>query len=220
MSQQAPEIRGPIPRGKTRRVIDEVATAAGTTTREFGIDSDSALISLFVESTSGDVDVVVKTLTEDGKEFVSTIFPTISSATANLVIRKAATAMTRLKVEVTYTGACTYEVRAKAIGFGEVSTKLLGAADATASQKDIGTTPTVLIPSALSDRAGLVVKNYGQNPGAPTLFIGFTAAEAASGNGFPLEPGEPLGMDIDAGQEVYAVASSGTVDVRIIEAGG
>lgn len=206
---------GALPRGKERLVIDETATTSGSKTVELGVDADTVIVSIFVTSVSGDLDVSVGTKGGEGEvEVIS--FPTVSSPTADLLIRKAAAIMDRLVITATYTDAVDYEVRVRGVGTGESSVRILGANEATASQTDISGVD-VLVPAALSDRAGLIVKN---NNSTGILYVGFTASEATSGNGYPIGPGESLGMDVAAGQEVYAVASTGTIDVRLLEAGG
>lgn len=210
------ELPGALPQGKERLVIDEAPTAAGSNTIELGVDADTVIVSLFVTSVSGDLDVSVKT--KGGSGTVEVIkFPTVSSPTADLLIRKAAAIMDRIQITATYTDAVDYEIRVRGVGTGEASVRILGANDATASQEDISTTAAVLVPAALTDRAGLIVKN---NNSSGILYIGFTAAEATSANGYPVGAGESLGIDVAAGQEIYGVASSGTIDVRLMEAGG
>lgn len=209
---------GPLPQGKTTVILDETVDAAGTTVREFGIDSDSVLISVFAEAVTGDLDIVVKTVTDDNEDIKQVpviTFPTITAATSNLIIRKAAAVMSRIRIEVTYTGTATYQVWARGIGTGEASVRILGANDGSASQLDVGTTATLLVPTALTDRSGIIVKNNGSG----TLYIGFTAGEATVAGGYPLTANESMGMDIAAGAEVYGVADAGTIDVRILEAG-
>lgn len=210
--------RGPLPRGKVRTVIDDSPTSGGSRSESFPIDADSILVSLFVESVSGSLDVSVKSFTESGKEIEVITFPTITSSTANLVIKKAAAVMSNIRIDASYTDAVTYEVRARGISIGEASIRILGPADGRASQIDVSSvTPTLLIPSSLDDRVGLIIKN---NDSSTNIFLGYESSEATTSNGYPLGPGESLGIDIASGQELYAFASSGTVDVRIMEAGG
>jgi hypothetical protein len=207
---------GALPQGKERLAIKEAPTAAGSKVVEFGVDADTVILSLYATSVSGDLDVTAETLGGEGSvEVIS--FPTISSPTTDLLIKKAATSMDRIRITATYTDGCDYEVRVRGIGTGATSVQILGAQDAKASQEDIGTTASVLVPSALTDRAGLILKN---NNTSGILYIGFTSGEATTGNGYPIGPGESIGIDVAAGQEVYGIASAGTVDVRLMEAGG
>lgn len=213
---------GSLPQGKERVVIGQgsdvsgTEAAAGSRSVEIGVDADTVIVSLYVTSVSGDLDLAVETVGGEGATEVIS-FPTVSAPTADLVIRKAAAIMDRIRITATFSDAVEYEVRVRGVGTGEASVRILGANDATASQTDISTSATLVVPAALTDRAGLIVKN---NNSTGILYVGFTAAEATTGNGYPIGPQESLGMDISAGQEVYAIASAGTIDVRLLEAGG
>lgn len=207
---------GSLPRGKEFKLIDQTATQAGSVTESIGIDSDSVLVSLFVEQISGDLDVIVYTEVDTDQEVELFRFPTISAVTGSLLIRKAALSMDRVKIVCTYTAGCKFSVRVRGIGAGEASVRIEGQTNAQASQASISTSAGVIIPSDLDDRVGLVLKN---NSTSGILYIGFTLGEATSGNGYPISPGESLGMDLAAGQSIYGLSSAGTIDVRILQAG-
>lgn len=208
----------PLPPGKIITVLDQVEIAANTRIARFTLDADSVLVSLFVESlTSGTVDVEVWTETEEGKESRVIAFPTISSVTTELLLRKAAACLSRVYVKVVNTGACTYEVRARGITAGELSVRIQGASAGSASSTTASTTPAVLIPVNLNERTALIIKNFNDSVG--TLFIGFTLAEATVTDGYPIRPTESLGIDIESGTSIYAVTDTGTVDVRLLQAG-
>lgn len=208
--------RGPLQPGQTRIVMDEVTEGAGSSTEKFVIEADSILVSLFASTVDAELDVVVSTYTETGKEVDIITFPQLTAATTNLVIRKAAATMSNIIIRATYTGAAEFEVRARGIGTGEASVRILAANEAKASQTDVSTTPVLLVPAALNDRAGLVVKNNNFTAGH-ILYVGFSLAEATAAVGYPLGPQEALGIDVAAGQEVYAVGTT-SIDVRIMEA--
>jgi hypothetical protein len=208
-------IIGPIPYGKTETIISRTAIIAGTITEYFHIESDSVLVSVFADVVSGTLDVSVYTLTEEGKEIGIITFPQLSAPTSELLLKKAAAAMSRIKVVATYSGATTFEVRARSIGAGESTVKILGASSGQTSAGTVTVTPSVLIAASLGDRTGLIIKNY--SPSA-TIFLGYTLAAANPTTGYPLGPGESLGMDISSGVALYAVASAGTVDIRIMVA--
>lgn len=210
--------RGPIPLGKTVTIIDEISTGGSPGQQEIhaSVESDSVLVSLFAEVVSGTLDVSVYTLTEEGKETEVISFPQLTAPTSELLLKKAAVVMSRIKVVATYTGNSTFEVRARGINAGETSVKVLGASDGRASQITIATTPTLIIPVSLSDRAGLVIKNFSTSK---TIYLGFTAGEATASNGYPLGPGEAMAMDVAAGVTLYAVSDSPSTDLRILEAG-
>lgn len=208
----------PLAVGKTIKAIEEAPTAAGTTTFSHAIDSDSVLVSLFASSVSGTLDVKVVTETTDGKELDIITFPQLSAATSNLVLRKAASTMSKIKIVVTYSDACDYQVYIRAIAAGEASIRILGANQAKASQTTVTTAGGVvaLIPSSLTDRAGVIVLN--NNISSGVLYIGFTIGETTTAVGYPIYAGQPLGIDVAAGVTVYALADGADVDVRLLEA--
>lgn len=209
---------GPLTTGKEVQVLKSVQTAAGTESVRFSVDAETVLLSAAIISTSGDVDIKVYTQGgDDGQEMQIISFPTISAPTTSLVMKKAAQTLQRVRVEVTFTGACSYNIRARGISGGAADVRILGATDATASASTVTTTAGVLVPSALTDRSGVVLKN---NNSTGIMYIGFTMAQAATSIGYPVGPQEALALDVDSGVEVYAVADAGTIDVRILEAGG
>jgi len=206
---------GSLPRGREFLLISDNKAAAGTTVETIGIASDSVLVSVFCKSVTGTLQIRVFTEVDVGEDVEIITFPEITTATANLLIRKAALSMDRVRVEAVYSGASEYSVRVRGIGAGETSVRIEGQTSATASKEDIGTTPQVIIPSDMEDRTGLILKN---NSTSGILYIGFTLAELAEG--YPIGPGESLGMDLAGGQSIYGVSSSGTLDIRILQAGG
>lgn len=210
-----PVDKGKIPYQVTCTLIDESTSGAGTTEVQASIEGDSVVISLFAEVVSGTLDVTVYTLTEEGKELEIISFPQLTAPTSELLLKKAALAMSRIRVEAIYTGSATYEVRAKPISAGETSVRLLGASEGSASQTTVPDSVTVLIPAALTDRSGLIIKNFSQNK---TIYLGFTSGEATYANGYPIGPGESMGMDLAAGVALYAIADTPSADVRIMEA--
>lgn len=119
---------GTLPRHKTSSLISETTTGAGTTDVLCSIEDDSVVLSLWVSFITGTLDVDVYTLTETGKEVLVHSFDQISVATSDLVFgRPAAHVHQRLRVEITYTGICSYEIRGKPISGGP--TLLQGATD-------------------------------------------------------------------------------------------
>jgi len=208
---------GVLQPGKTLLVMGEAVLAAGSQTRIFTLDSDTFQTSLFVSSITGQLDITIYTLTQEGREKEVITYSNVTATTNELLLKKAATAMGVVKVVAVYTGACSFELRAKGLSSGETSAKIQSANVARASQITIYTNSAILLPAALSDRKGVIVKNNSNNG---TLYIGFSQTQAASSIGYPLGKGEALSLDIGAGATLWAVASSGLIDVRIIEAGG
>jgi hypothetical protein len=208
---------GLIPPGKTKKLIEETLTSAGTTEVHFSIDADSFLSSLFVESTSGDLDIEFFTFTEDGQEVSLFSFPTISAPTADLLLRRAGVSMSNVKAVITYTDAVSYRLDVKPLQAGELETRILGATDAQNSQLTINTgVAQVLIPASLTDRAGLIVRN---NNTTGTLYVGYTIASTTLAEGFPVYPGGTYAADTSAGAVLYGVGDV-AIDTRIVEVGG
>jgi hypothetical protein len=54
------------------------------------------------------------------------------------------------------------------------------------------------------------------NNGSATLYVGFDSAVTAA-TGWPVNPGETLPTHSSAGAQVYGIAASGTLDVRVLE---
>lgn len=203
--------------GHTITLLDLVATTAGVSVKETTVESDNVLVSLFVEATAGDLDVVVETLTEEGKATNVIVFPTVSAPTTNLLIRKSAITMSRIKVTATYSDSCTFEVRARGIGTGETSVRILGVGDWDTEAATVGTTAAVLIPAALDDRNGLAIRNH---DATEDIYIAPTLAKATIAEGWPILAGESLQIDLVGGAEVYAIGTGAGIDIRIIQAGG
>ncbi len=215
-----PGLRGPLKAGKMVTVFGPkdggAPAAAGSESKTLPIDADSILVSLWVTSISGTLDVKVYTYTDTGQEIEAIVLPQATATSTDLLIRKAAAVMSNIRVEATYSDACEFDVRVRGIQAGESSVRILAANEAKASQTNIGTSATLLVPAAFTDRAGFVVKNNNTGAGE-NLYIGFTALEATASNGYPLGPQEAMGIDVAAGQSVYAIGST-AIDVRILEA--
>lgn len=206
--------------GVQERLFIEAPTAAGTLTKEISVQSDTVMVTLFVDSTAGDLTVNVWGFTDDAyqRKILLFSFPTISSPTTNLVLKRAAITTARVLVEAVYTDTCSYEIYVRAIMAGLSETKILGAAGLTMSQKDVPTgAPTNIIPASLQDRAGVVVKNWSSSG---TVYLGATTLEATISNGYPLGPKDAIAVDVSAGVSIYGVADAGVVDLRLSQSGG
>lgn len=206
--------------GVQQQLINEAPTAAGTTSKEISVQSDTILVTLWVQSVTSDLTVTVWSFTDDARtrKEVSIVFPTVSAPTTRLLLRRAAITTARTFVEAVYSGSCEYEIHVRAIEAGLVETRVTGAANLRMSQVDVPSgVPTVLIPASLTDRAGLVIRNWSATG---NVYIGATSGQASISAGYPLSPKESLGLDVQAGVAIYAVAETSTVDIRISEAGG
>lgn len=218
MSTHGIEYLGPVAVGRSIPVYRESLSAAATLQKTVLLEADSCLISLWVSSlSSGSLSVEVSTITEVGREFPIITFPAVTGPTSNLLLKKASLAMSRVVVRVIATGVCSFDVDLRGIGAGEASTKIVGSSNAVAVKYAATSTPGIVIPSTLSDRNGLVLKNNG-----PTgiLYMGFSLAEATLATGYPLAVGESLALDIAAGVNIYGVSSGGTLDIRTMQAFG
>lgn len=210
----------PLHPGRQTRIFNESPATAGTSIAQLSNEADTILLTLWVEAVSGDLDVNVYAFTDDlfQRRTLLFSFPTISAPTANLLLRRAAITTQRIQVEATYTGACQFEMHARAIYAGLVETRIVGSSDLEMTQVTVPVGPAVnVIPAALTDRAGLVIKNWST---AGDVFLGATAAQAAAGNGYPLAARDAIALDVNAGVEVWAVATGGSADLRIAQAGG
>lgn len=216
-------VSAPLQLGKETRVFALSPLAAGTNSKTLSMDAESVLISLYVESLAGTLDVQVLTYggeVNSGDEIPVITFPTITSPTTGLLLRKAASILQKIIVRVTYSDACTFEIRARGVSAGTASVSIQGANTFKTTQVNVTTSAVSLLPISLTDREGILIINNNAGSG-PTLYIAETLLKATSGLGIPISAGGgTISIDLAGGSEVFAVASSGTVDVRIAEAGG
>lgn len=209
---------GPLPLGKSATIMNEQPTTAGQKEVVFPIDAESILLSLYVRSISGTLDVTVFTQTDDGQELEVISFPQVSAPTPNIELRKAASVMGNIKVRAVFSDAVDFCIVGRGVTAGETSVRILGANQADNQQATVDdVTPTLLIAPSPFDRAGLIIKNFSSSP-SRTLFIGYTIAKTNETVGFPISPGESIGIDVSASVEVYGIASAGSIDVRIMTA--
>lgn len=207
----------PLKLGKEITVLNKTAPAAGSDEVSFIIESDTVLVSLQASVVTGDLDVDVFTEGTDGVQVRTINFPTLTAPTTDLVLRKASATMQKIVVKVTYTGSCSFIIRARGTATGEASFRILGNNDLLMSQKDVSTTAVSLIAAGLTDRSSVAVKN---NNTTGILYVGGSAGEATTTDGWPVGPQEVFVVDIAAGQELYGIADAGTIDVRLSESGG
>ena len=208
----------PLPPGKTILVMGESPNGAGSLSRIFTLDSDTFQTSLFVSSISGSLTITLSTITGEGKEKEVITYSPVTSPSTQLDLKRAVSAMGVIKATAVFTGACSFELRAKGLSTGLMSANIQSATTAKASQINVSSTPAVLLTAALVDRKGVIIKN--NTNGTSVLYLGFSEAQASIGTGYPLGKGEALGMDVAPGAVLWAVSGNGSIDVRIIEAGG
>jgi hypothetical protein len=207
--------------GVQERILAETTTAAGTTSKEGVIQSDSLLCTLWVDSvSSGSLDVSVYTLTDTGKEALLFSFPTALAATPSLVLRQSSVSMSRFIVRATYTGVCQYEVYVRAVSGASSTTSPSGPAPVAANQitQDtvvVSSTPTELYTGASRSSLRRLVRVY--NSGTQTCYLGPAGVTSSGADiGEPLPPLESLTYTLgDVG--LYAVVASGTCNLLITE---
>lgn len=212
------KLAGPLKEGKEIQIMDISTSASGQTTETFSIDAESVLISLYVGSVSGSIDVTVYTVGKDQQETEIISFPTLSSPTSELLLRKAASALQSIKVVAVYTDECEFNIRARGVAAEGASVRIEGASTFQVTQKDVTTSASSLLAASLTDRNGIMIVNHSSSS---TIFVAETLAKATIGLGAPIYPnGGNLSVDLSAGSALYAVSASGTADIRIIETGG
>jgi hypothetical protein len=202
------------------RLVKETTIGAGVTTKEVALSTDSLLVTLYVSSvTSGSIIVKAYAVAgdDDGEQSGALFtFPTITAPTTDMLLKAGALATQRVRIEVTYTGICSYEIHVRAINGGASVTKILGSESLRFLSTTVGTSVIALIPAALTDRSGIVIKNWSTTQ---TVYLGATIGEATSSNGYPLAPKDGLSLDVAAGVAIYAVSDAAGADIRIAEAG-
>lgn len=211
---------GPIPAGKNHTLFDGTISGAKTITVDFNLDAESCAAWLSVNTAAGDVDVTIRTL--DGDQHLDVIvFPTQSAPTTSLIPRQAGSVTQRMRAIITTTDTANVRLTVRGLAAGEISAEvsISGASTGSNSAISVGSgSPTILIPAALTDRSGMLITNT-----HPTslLYVGFSVAKTSSTEGTPVLPNYGrLAMDVGAGVTVYGISSSGSIDVRLMEAGG
>lgn len=212
MSEVAPRI---INSGRTYSLFDGVLSDTGTHKIHFAVHADTLLLSLFVRSlATGTVTVTASTLHYPNEELPVISFPVLSAPTTELVLKKAAVVLSNCTLTIEYTGTCDLQVVAKGLSVGDLSVSVVGASELQTRKSLIGTSPTILIPAALEDRAGLLVKNWSN----ATVYLAESSAQLVADQGYPITPGESLAIDVAAGQVIWAQSTKPNTDIRIVEA--
>lgn len=201
--------------GRSILAIKETKSSAGVTVKRVAVAAEGALISLFVNSIMGSLNIAVYTLTSDNRRQKLFDFPQINAATPELVIKTISPTLSLLEFECTYNGACDYELHVRGISSGQVSTKILAPGSLSAKRVLHGTLPAVLIPATSENRSSVLIKNLSNG----ILYLGGSAEEATIATGFPVAAGESIVIDIAGGQAVYAIGTVVGMDIRYMEAG-
>lgn len=201
--------------GESRAIHHGPLTGSGNRQYSAITQADTILVSVYVRSLTTSVKVEVYTVSQDGtKKIIS--FPTLTAPTTELLIEQAAATLSNLRLDIDYVGDCDLDVVFRGVSGGTTSNSIsFGAASATAYKVTATSTPNILIPAAVTDRQGLILKNHGAGD---TLYIGFNVSEATAASGWPMVQGETIAIDLQAGQVIYAVSSGANIDVRVMEA--
>lgn len=204
-------------------VLRRDESVAGTADVSFDVQSDSLLTTLFAEVLVGTLFVQVFALTQGGPadstpahEVPLYSFPVLSAPTANLLIQKAAATTSRVRVKAIWTGACKFEVQARAINGGTSETSVVSANEVSVEQKLINAGPAqVLIPASLIDNIGFQMRNWSAN--GAIVYVAETQAKATPALGWPCAPGDVLSISVRGGQTWYASSNINGADIRILE---
>lgn len=210
------QVPGGIDTGEVKQILNINDSQAGSSSKTITISSDSVLAALYAESVSGTLTVNIYTFGLNINERSLVIsFPVLTAGTTELLLEKAAVSLDNLLIEADWSDACEFNLRIKGISIGETSTRLLSPSTGQATSAVITSTPSLLLGPAAGDRAGIIVKNFSSTD---TLFIGYNLSEVTAPAGYPLSPGESLGIDLASGAVLYARSGGGSIDVRIMEA--
>jgi len=212
-----------ISNGVQLSVLRREETTAGNADISFDVQSDSLLTTLFAEVLVGTLDVGVYAITQGGPsdsslahEVLLYSFPTINAPLTDLLIQTAAATTARVRIKATWTGACKFDVQARAINGGTSKTQVVTANTVNTDQITINAGPAqVLIPPALIDSIGWQVRNWSSN--GAIVYVSETASKAVPALGYPLGPGDVLSISVKGGQTWYASASINGADLRILE---
>lgn len=198
-------------------LLIECPTAASTKEKSIAVESSGVLLSLYVESITGTLDVNVYTHTKKGHEKLIDTFPQISAPTTELLLRKQVEVHDHLRVEVITSGAAKYDLRAKGVEASLASVQVQGA-DAWNVQNATVTTRQLLIAADLEDRNGLQIRNANFS-GVEILRVAETETKLIDGIYASVLPGEALQPDIRAGSEIWAESDGAAIRVEIVEIG-
>lgn len=116
----------PLDLGKEIQVEKTSVSGATSETYELSLDAEAVLVSLFVNTTSGDVDVSVLTEGATGYDVEAFAFPTVSAPTTDLLLRKSASVLRKVRIVVTTTDSAEFEIRARGVSAAAASVTIEG----------------------------------------------------------------------------------------------
>jgi hypothetical protein len=110
----------PLKQGAQARVISETVSGAGTTSRDFSIESDAVLVALHATAVGASLDLAVYSVVQepDGTESTKLLFEfdTLLAPTTGHVVKTSDATVQRIRVVATRgSGTTTYKVTARGI---------------------------------------------------------------------------------------------------------
>lgn len=185
--------------------------------------ADSILLTLFVNSSAGDVNVQLFGITQGGPADSSTphevqilSFPTVTGPTTTLLIQIASVTTHRLRLKASTTAAANFEVQARAINGGASTTRVVTSSSIRTDQKNVNTgVPQEIISASLTDQIGFMIRNWSSN--SANIFWSTDISKATPTEGYPLAPGDVASISVRGGQAVYASSDVDGADLRMVE---
>ncbi len=204
--------------GDLHIVASECPTEATVYDECFHVATSGLLLSLFVQETTGTVDVDIYTLTKKGHQKLIDSFPQITGPTTEILLRKQVEVHDQIRVVITTSDAAKFDIRAKGVEASLASVQVQGA-DAWQVTNESITTRALLIAADLEDRNGLMIRNANFS-GVEILRVAESEAKLIAGVWASLLPGEAIQPDLRAGSEVWAESDTGgAIRVEITEIG-
>lgn len=214
------QTKSPLRLNDQVKIFDEVLVGSGTLEKYIRVESASIYSGLYVSSISGTLDIKIEALGNENQFTEPLInYENITAVTSTVVERQAARTFELVRITVTYTDDCEFNLHLRGIDAGEGSVRITGANVFNVEQMTIPTVSTVLIGATLSSRQGILISNENSSG---NLLVAETSAKVTTGTEvMVIRPnGGTLSIDLGPGQTLYARSVSGTVDVRIAQVGG
>lgn len=207
----------PINLGDKNTLHTGLVTGPKTDSIHTTVQSSGAYISLYVRDIIGTLDVNIYTYGKPGEEKQIDSFPQISSTTSELILRKQVEVVDKLRIEYIVSNSADFDIRIKGVEAGLSSVRIQASALWQVSNETVSTSRKVLVPSALDDRTGMLIRNANFDSN-DVLKIAETEQKLIDDIYVSVLPGESIQPDIQAGSEIWAVSSTGnSIRVEIIE---
>lgn len=206
VSQSKPGI---LSKNITRPIIDEALTGSGTFTREFVVTTPSLNAGLKIEAISGTLDVEITTYDGNSSDGGYTIAKWAGkAATTDWDIKRSNNCLSRILVTVTYSDDVTFRLTLKPLDDSIVYGTLF-----TTQKLSVDSVGTEI--TSTEGRKEISIRNWAASGSSQLLYV----KEDNSGieDGWPLAAREGITLSIDVSSSIYLKASTGTIDVRIIE---